>query len=292
MPVSLRFIGLAGASLIAAPIPAIAQETAVSAAAGAAQEPAKTVEGATPDRVALVNACGGHKFETMVEVDAVTHRASRVKLCSKPGASDADWVKTLQSAIEQIEQRDMPPEARDKVIAELKAEIGNYANLGSGGSTVVLGSPTVNLGKNLLAESILEPEAPFKTSILPPLPAPRGKAGASGPASAAIKPIRATLSCLERGESGRGGSCDFLDRGTILAITAITPLAPGARIRFLRGSDEFERVEIGAMRVGQTRRISIPGAVCDEFSRRVVLELQAPDTSAPGVKFGPFDMRC
>ncbi len=42
------------------------------------------------------------------------------------GASDADWVKTLEAAVVQIEQRDMPPEARQKLIDELREEIAKF----------------------------------------------------------------------------------------------------------------------------------------------------------------------
>ena len=85
------------------------------------------MEGATADRVARIEQCQGHKFDTMVQIDPVRKRSTRVKLCADPGASDAEWVETLEAAIAQLEQREMPAEAKDKVIAELRQEIAKFA---------------------------------------------------------------------------------------------------------------------------------------------------------------------
>ncbi|MEO6580689.1 MAG: hypothetical protein ABIN83_06010 [Sphingomicrobium sp.] len=292
MPVSFRSAAFAAALLFATAIPAMAQDSAVSPPAGDGR-PDKAVEGATPERVALIDACKGHKFETMVEVDAATHRASRVKLCAKPGASDADWVKTLQSAIAQIEQRNMPPKAQETLIAQMRAEIGKYAKSGAADAPSITGNGPLNVGRSLLAESNVEPEAPFETSALPPLTTRALKSGAPTAKAVTATPIRATLRCSERGQTGRGGPCDVLEQQTILAITAIAALDPGTVIRFLRRGTEFRTVAIGALSAGQTRRIPMVADICKGLLRsEVSIEVRARGSNLPGATFGPYALRC
>ena len=296
--VKLRFATLAAAVLVFAPGPVTAQDSAAPAAAPAGPASDSTVEGATADRVALVNSCAGHKFETMVEIDPVKHRSTRVKLCAKPGSTDADWVKTLNAAIDQIEQRNMPASARDKLIAELQAEIAQYAKPGSGIQTSHgQGLAALSMGKNLLAESSIEPEAPFETSSLPPLASYKAKApgagAAPGAAAVPVKPMRATMRCLERGETGKPGTCDFFDRNTVLAFTAIAGLESGATIRFLRRGEEHGTVDIPATGTGQTRRVPLPSSICKGLSySKVEVQILAPGETRTSARFGPYGLRC
>lgn len=294
VPVPLRFMSLAAAPLIVAAIPALAQDTAISAASNGP----RTVEGATPDRVKLVDACGGHKFESLIEIDATTHRSTRVKLCSKAGASDAEWVKTLRSAIAQIEQRNMPPGAKDKVIAELDAEIARFTKPTTTALTAGANARTLTLDKGMFANSGVEPEVPFETSILPPLVPLKtrpgaGLAGTVAVAVAPVKPIRVTVRCLERGETGKGGTCDFFDKNSVLMITAIGGLEKGGTIRFLRRGEDQGEVEIGATAAGQTRRVALPSGICKglSYSKVEVLMLAAGE-SRVGARFGPYGLRC
>jgi hypothetical protein len=272
-----------GLALVAPP--ALAQTPAPDTATEP-QVPAKTVEGATPDRVALVNACGGHKFEANVEIDPVAHRSTRVKLCSKPGATDADWVKTLEAAIAQIKQRPMPASAKQQLIGELKAEVAVYQKGASG-------SP-VTLGQKAMIDTEIQPQAAFVTSVLPPL-VPKTKAkGTSGGASLApVVPIRATLKCLMRGESGKGSTCDFFEKDTVVLVTAIAGLEKGATFRFRRRGDDVGEVAIAATSSGQTRRVVVPAGICRGISHsKVEIEVQGSGETQPGAHFGPYGLRC
>lgn len=293
VPVSFRFASLAAAAVFFAGVPALAQETAISAAAKGPKE----VKGATADRVQLVDTCGGHKFESLVEIDPATHRMTRIKLCAKPGASDGDWVKTLKSAIVQIEQRNMPPQARDKVIAELEAEVARFAKPITGGPIYGSTAAPLTLGKGMFADKGKEPEVPFETSKLPPIVPLKAKVGAAGkaggPVVPPVKPIRASIRCLERGETGKGGTCDFFDKNSVLMITAIGGLEKGGTVRFLRRGEERGDVDLGATATGQARRVPLPSDICRglSYSKVEVLILALGETRV-GARFGPYGLRC
>lgn len=85
----------------------------------------KIVEGADTDAARLVDACTARKFETsaVLERDGAK-RVTKLKLCSKPGADDMAWVKTLGDAKARVATiPDLSPESRVKIEAELNAEI-------------------------------------------------------------------------------------------------------------------------------------------------------------------------
>ena len=289
VPGSFRFAIPIAASLMVAAGPAVAQDTAISAAT----EGPKTVEGATPDRVKLVDSCGGHKFESLVEIDPVRHRTTRIKLCSKPGASDADWVKTLDSAIIQIEQRNMPPAAKDKLIAELKAEMSNYAPTSSIARNSTTNVPSLDFGKRLVIDAAPEPEVPFQTSIVPPLPDIKARRAIAISASAPVKAIRATVRCLERGESGKGNTCDYLGKNSILVLTAIGGLEQGGSLRFLRKGEDWGTVDLEATPSGQSRRVALPAGICKRLAQsKVEILMMASGSTSVGGKLGPYPLRC
>lgn len=281
----LRFAALAASLAVAVPV------LAQSGTSKPADDLGKTVEGDTPDRVSLVNSCEGHKFESLVEIDAVKHRSTRVKLCAKPGSTDADWVRTLHSAIAQFELRNMPPAARDQLIAELQVEAAKYDKTTPGAKTSITGVSGINLGKGSFSEAATEPEAPFRVASLPPLPTPKGLATRSTAKS--VKPIRVTVKCLSRGESGKGATCDFFDRNTTLVLTAISGLDDGATIRFLRKGEEHGTVDFAALSSGQSRRVALPSDVCRSISySKIDIELIAPKATTPGGRLGPYGLRC
>ena len=282
-----RLASLAASLTLAVPLLA---QSAVPAPA----EPDSAVEGDTPDRVSMVNQCPGHKFETMVEIDAVKHRSTRVKLCSKPGATDAEWVRTLHAAIAQFEMRNMAPAARAQVIAELQAELAKYDPGAAPGPEGKGGLAALNLGKGSFADTVTEPEAPFRVTSLPPMPTPKGIAVARSASTAKqAKPIRVTVKCLSRGESGKGGTCDFFDKNSVLVMTAGSGLEKGATMRFLRKGEERATVDIAALDAGQTQRVALPSATCRGVSSaRIEIQLVAPGSTTPGATLGPFGLRC
>lgn len=260
-------------------------------------EPEKIVEGATPDRVAQIERCQGHKFETLVEIDAVKRRSTRIKLCANSGSTDADWVKTLEAAIVQIEQRAMPPEAKDKLIAELKSEIAKFAPATK--PVAVAQAAPVLLGGDTFATLLSDPPERFETSVLPPLPAPRGAATATRATAANVaslqRPMRIGLKCLDQRQSGAGSTCDFfLDGDTVLVVSAVEGLEDGGILRFRRRGDPRGEVALAPLAPGKSVRVRLPGELCRGVSgSKIEIELlpRKPGGSV-AARFGPYGLRC
>ena len=259
--------------------------------------PVPDVEGATPDRVARIAQCQGHKFDTMVQIDPARNRSTRVKLCADPGTSDADWVKTLEAAIGQIEGRDMPAAAKDKVIAELRQEIAKFATLAKPAtdrqSATAFAGNLGNLG------SLDGPTERFETSTLPALPPPLPRkslatASAGGAASPPIPAMRFRIKCLGRGETGAGSTCDFFESGTSLALSAVEGLEKGGTLRFRRKGEARGDVTLAPMTAGKTVRVRLPSDLCRGVAfTRVELELLPPGSAGKvAARAGPYEMRC
>lgn len=297
MLVKFKLLLLAACGLIGRP--SLAQDA--PGAAPSASAPEKIVEGATSDRVARIEQCQGRKFDTMVQVDPARNRGTRVKLCADPGASDADWVKTLEAAIVQIEARDMPAEAKDKVIGELRQEIAKYSPVAKP-APASSAAPTFvgNLGD---AGSLIGPTERFETSVLPPLPPPLPRkpvqltgTGSSGTAAAAapVPTMRFRVKCLVPGESGAGTTCDYFDSRTVLALSAVEGMEKGATLRFLRRGDARGEVELAPLAVGKVVRVKLPSELCRGVAfTKVELELVAPGSKrGASARAGPYDVKC
>lgn len=280
---------------------AVSPDTAVTAVPVPAQ-PGNVVEGATADRVARIEACQGNKFESVIEIDAVSKRSTRVKLCADPGATNADWVKTLEAAMAQIEQRDMPPAAKNKLIAELKAEMTKFASVSTAGSVSTFAPKSVAAegvtlfapGDTTARSALIEPTERFETTTLPPLVAPKRTAAGMVVPSKPQPPMNIRVKCLERGQSGAGGTCDFFQPGTILAISAVVGLEQGGILRFQRRGDPRAEVRLSPMQAGQMVRIKLPTELCKGVSySKVEIELLRPSaTGAVAARFGPYGLRC
>lgn len=302
-----KFRWLSFAASFAIGIPATAQIVPVPIVAPATTtQPDRKIEGATAERVARIEQCQGHKFDTRVEIDPVSRRTTRIRLCADPGASDADWVKTLRSAIAQIEQRAMPDAARQQVIAELRQEIVKFApslnsNSASASAAIVPGA-MLDLGREARARSaLIEPVERFETSIVPPLPAPLprrvasvGTATTGAPAAPRVAPMRFGIRCLSPGETGAGSTCDFLEAGTVLVLSAVDGMEKGSSLLFRRRGEARGQVEIAPLASGNAVRVRFPKEVCRGVANtRIELELLAPGSaSAVAGRAGPYDIRC
>lgn len=262
------------------------------ASASKSAKPEKTVEGATPGRVAQIERCQGHKFESLIVIDPVKKRTTRVKLCANPGSSDADWVKTLQAAVVQIEQRDMPPAAKEKVIGELNSELAKFASA-SKPASIARGAPLV-LGGD--AGALIPPTERYETSVLPPLTPPTRAAAASAAAGPLPPrpPMRARLLCRERGQTGSGGTCDFIDPSTLLSVSAAEGLEKGGRLRFQGRGDARGEIALAPMRTGQSARIRLPDELCRGFGNtKVEIELLGPKSTDPvAARLGTYRLQC
>lgn len=282
---------------VALAVPGFAQVTTAPPAAPASKT-GKTVEGATPGRVAQVERCQGRKFESIVEIDPVKKRSTRIKLCANPGSSDGDWVKTLEAAIDQIEQRDMLAAAKDKLIAELESEISRYGPAAKP-ANVAPGAPVYMTKEAVKDSGLIAPAERFETSVLPPLPPPLPRKlasrGGSKTTEAPAKPAMSIrIKCLARGEGGAGGTCDFFDRDTMLVVSAVQGLEKGAALRFLRRGETRDEMMLPPLAVGKSVRVRLPAALCRGIAySKVEIELLGPKaTGAAAARLGPYGLRC
>lgn len=279
------------AAMIAIAVPVAAQDSGGADA-----------DNATAEQKALINNCSSHKFETVIEVDPVNKRGSRIKLCSNPGASDADWVKTLKDAVDQAgKQTSLPMAAREELIAQLKHEISKYeivkAPVGQG----------FVLSDSARANPLEMPTERYEVSSLPPLIAPKVVpqtrpsvdgvvASASGAATVAPKPLRSmrfSVRCLEPGQRGDGSSCDYFEKDTLIAVRAVAGLEEGGTLRFRRRGDERGTVSLVAMQPGKVTRVRLPRELCSGVkTSKVELELLAPGAVVASHRLGPFGLRC
>ncbi len=296
----------------------LAAGAAVIASAGVAQDAAPTadervVEGATPERQQLMAECSGHKFETYVHVDAAGKRAKRVRLCANPGASDAEWVQTLKSAIAQIEVQPFPAAAKVQLESELRAEIAKVEKASSARATAAKPPSAPSGGLMLDPREVRSAERPadrFEVSTLPsldrpvtkaPAPVPAGGAtvAAAGTASASSAPVplttmRARATCLAPGERGNGMTCDYLRENTVILLRAQSGMEKGARLRFLRRGEDRGEILLTGLADGQATRVKLPIEVCRGVSSTKV-ELQLLPTDSRGRvagTIGTFGVRC
>lgn len=291
--------GLLLAASIALAAPGNAQDAPASPDAAAAAtaidsaKAARVVEGDTPARVAQVERCQSHKFESLVEIDAVKKRTTRVKLCANRGSSDADWVKTLEAAVAQIEQRNMPPEAREKLIGQLRSEIARFAPPPKS-AAITQGANLFGSGEAGAASSLIAPSERYETSILPQLPSRKVASANAAVVSTPQRPMRIRLKCLERGQVGAGGTCDFFVADTILVISAVEGLEEGGTLRFLRRGDPRGEVRLAPMQAGQSIRVRLPAELCHRVANsKVEIELLGPKSAgAVAARLGPFGLRC
>ena len=226
--------------------------------------------GATPERVAAIADCKGRWFEGAAIVDPATKRGTRIRLCSKPGATDAEWTKTLRDAADQVRRRDMPAEPKAKLLAQIDAAIAK------------VGQPAA------APPPAAAPQPPVAVT-----PSPLPVASATAPLSiAAAKPAPSiALTCAERGQPG-DSPCGLVGRNSILVVKAVSGMEQGARLRLLRRGEDRAEIRLPAMRPGQTSRAALPEKICAGVnSSKVEFQMLGP-TGTTGQRFGPYSLTC
>lgn len=215
---------------------------------------------------ALLAACGGRRFETPVEIAAEGKvRRSKVKLCGTPGQSDADWIRTLEDAVRNVDNSRMPPAAKEQVIAAIRAEIAR-----------LLPATPVSAPGPALAPAATTPPA----------------AGPVGLGVAVAARPRLSVRCFTPGERGKA-ACSLLTRESLLIVRAEEGLGAGHRLRFVRRGDVRSELALGAMARGKSVRLELPEAVCAGVGRsRVDIQLIAGAAGPPVQTIGPIDLRC
>ena len=249
----------------------------------------------------LIANCDAHKFETIVHITvAGKPRSSRVKLCGQLGQTDAEWLRTLKDAIDKVAANEsMAADAKDQVIAALNVEIAKLSptatELGPLPSTVGALPPATTLAQ----PPVISPPVggPVQYSTLPPLPAPIPAASVAAVAATAppLPAPRMTFRCLAMNRLSAEGSCDLLERETLLTVRADEDLPGGTSLRFLRRGDDRGEVDLPALRRGQSWRFNLPPKVCAGVSgSRVEIQTVRSAKGTPQVvdTRGPFELRC
>lgn len=266
---------LAGFGLAASS--ALAQEGEL-AADEAAAEPA-------PELKALADNCSAHKFETMVVIDG-SGRAKKVRICGKPGQSDAEWIVTLRDSAKKVAIDDaMAQPVRDQIIAALEAEIERLERASPAPVTAQVA--TIELP----AAPVVAPEAEPQYSNVPPMPAPKPRTAAviANAGSAVIARPRLTIRCALPSDTFAG--CTGLARETQLLIRADEDLAAGTSLRFLRGGDARAELDLGVLKKGESLREKLPRRVCSGVLRGKV-EVQILSKSQVAETLGPYHLYC
>jgi hypothetical protein len=282
-------------------VPAAAQDQAQSGSAA----PSPKLEN-------LLENCDAHKFETTVDsvVDGQPHR-SKVKMCGTEGQSDADWIGTLKDAIAKLDaNKEMPPATRDQIVSAINAEIARLNGVGTANPNDSLLPPGRSASKSpqpLSNDYTLLPPLPTTTPppprVLPPAEEAALAGGASSAAAAvtvpgapppAPKPAmanpRLSFSCVNPDYPG-GGPCITLTRDTMLTVKSPAAVAGDLSLRFVRQGDARADVSLGAMRKGQTVRLSIPQAVCSGVVTSEVV-MQVIGGGQVLDRQGPYLLRC
>jgi hypothetical protein len=309
-----RFAMLSIALFAAAPGLAAGKPPSQSQAPASAQQPA---DAPSPKLKNLLQSCDAHKFETTVqsEVDGKPH-SSKVKLCGNEGQTDAEWIKSLQDAVDKLKTNDqMPASTRDQIIDAITAEIARLKGTLKidSGSAPAPGRSANSAPKPLSDDYSLLPPLPAPTSPPAPQVAPPAAAAAGGGAmvnaspdestarpqttrpapaatSVAIANPRLSFSCIS-GDYPGGGPCISLSRDTTITVKAPQPVAVPLSLRFLRQGEERAEVALGSFRKGQSVRLEVPQEVC----RGVVsseVQIQVIGGGQVLDRQGPYLLRC
>ena len=278
-------------ALAAAPVVAVA----------AADEPPS-------DMQKLLQDCDAHKFETTIHVtgDDGKPEDSDVKVCGKPGQSDADWVRGLKDILDKTAaSQDMPQAVKDQVIAALNAEIVRL--------TALLPKEAQAAANLPLPRAAPKDDLSSDYSSLPPLPpvtepvvaqaapAVPGAAAPSANVAAGIAPVaaapiapapRLTVRCAAGRDISLAEPCDPIERGNMLVVEAQQGMDSGVLLKFFRRGEPRGELRLPPMRAGEPVMAMLPYGLCSGVVRTRI-EIRA--TGAPGSSeaiLGTYDLRC
>jgi hypothetical protein len=245
---------------------------------------------------ALAQNCDAHHFETTVHLTGPDGqpKQSKVKMCGTEGQSDADWIHTLQDAVKKTSLSvQMPPAAREQIIAAVNAEI---ERLSHPGLALPTGGDISKLAKSAPARTEEVPlsrdygslgELPTAPNVEPP--------HVLGPGAAIAPAPRLSLRCALDGDAVRALECDTIDLDTVMVMRADDAYPRGVEVRFVRHGDQRAELNLPAMKQGQTATLRLPKAVCAGVVRSRV-EIQAlganSPTGTPAGSIGEYDLRC
>ena len=268
---------------------------------------APSVDSAAKATETLAASCLDRKFETTVQVTGPggQPRASKVKLCGKPGQTDADWLATLKDAVDKVVlDPKMAKGVKDQVITALNAEIARLAPSAAAAKP----APAPLLAAPSLAAPAITPASPPlaaapdkapQYSTYAPLPVAKPVAAtatiAAMPARPSLPAPQISFRCTTTITIAGDGPCDLLEREMLLTVRADENIPGGTTLRFLRRGDNRAEVVLLTLRRGQSQRFILPPRVCQGVSgSRVEIQVVRTANSGPQVvdTRGPFELRC
>lgn len=275
------------------------------AGAAAAQTAAPQPKGA--QAAAALEACSARKFETTVRFTGANGkpRQSNVKLCGKPGQTDAEWAVTLRDAARKVQANTaMPAEARQQIADALSAELAKLEPASVTTAPALANAPPLPAPRKAAPLATTLPEY----SVLPPLPAPTparpagvvGSAGAAVAAAPYVPPLprpRLSFSCFSAGDIGANGPCFDFDRDTLITVKAGEPLK-NTSLRFVRSGAVRADYPLPPLAQGRSARFALPRAVCANATggtltiRIVRAPAGRPDAAQVVGTEGPYNLRC
>lgn len=240
--------------------------------------------------------CTAHRFETTIELsgpDGKLH-GKTVRMCGVKGETDAEWIATLNDAVEKtLNSAQMPRTAKEQIVAAVRAEIARLSNpplnLPQGGDIGSLGrrSWTNPAPQPSSRDYSPLPELPTASTVPPPDLLRREEPTA--------KPAHLSLRCAIDGDSDHSESCLSIERDSLLILRADEDYPNGLAIEFLRRGDSRARLDLPAMNAGETRTMRLPAAVCAGVVRSTLtLDALQPGGSkgAARATIGEYDLRC
>ena len=275
---------------------------AIAAAPPVAIQPSDVL---SPELEKLVEDCSAHKFETTIDVTVEGKpKKSKVKLCGKPGQSNAAWIGTLKAAVEQTAANDrMPGSVRAQIITALTSEITRLSTQAAAAPAPVV----VPLSPRAPAPST-ETLGGYSTyQPLPPPPPPSAPITVlpgTTTAVATARPVvllprpRLTIECFNPGDIAGEGPCTSFERDTVLVVRAGENLPAGTSLRFVRNGDSRADVALAQLPRGKTERIAMPPEVCSHvvggnLEIRIVRSTPGPGAIGQEVgSEGPYNLRC
>ncbi|HEX8839846.1 MAG TPA: hypothetical protein VF750_05195 [Sphingomicrobium sp.] len=277
MTIAAGAVALLGTAAVSAPKPkGAAKPTGVTAIA-------KTLD------------CAAHRFEATIHLSGPGGKLQdkTVRMCGTKGSSDAEWISTLKDAVAKTAASEMPQAAKEQIVAAVNAEIQRLSlprlDLPQGGDistlprTAARSAPAAPLTRDYNAL----PPLPTASTVPPPQ--------VLGPEAATAPTAHLTLRCALAGDEDRPGSCETIDKDTVLVVRADEAYPKGLAMRFMRHGDSRAEIALPAMAAGATTRIRIPRAVCTGVVRSKV-EIRALGANAAAGTLagtvGEYDLRC
>lgn len=267
----------------------------LGAAAVGAAVPKKAAKPAEAATIAKTLDCAAHRFETTIHVSGSDGKPQdkTVRMCGTKGATNAEWIDTLKDAVAKTTTSQMPPGAREQIIAAVNGEIQRL-------SLPHLDLPQgADISRLPRSAARTAPETPLSRdyNALPPLetastvPPPH----VLGPEAAIAPAAHLTLRCALAGDEDRPDTCDTIDKDTVIVLRADEAYPKGLDVRFVRHGESRGEVTLPALAAGATTRLRVPRAVCTGVVRSKV-EIQALGANAVAGtlagRVGEYDLRC